>query len=1138
MLYLKSIVIDKFKSFKHAELLFSKGFTCIVGPNGSGKSAIFDALMFGLGDPSLKTLRVDRIEELISWNIKRKPDEPTVAHLKMEFDNDGETVKVVKAIRSDGKTSYRLNDKHITRRETIEFLARAGLHVDETTTIPQNQMAAIGVMNSKQRRELIDTAAGISDFEDKKLEALKELDKVDQKISESNIMLNERKGFLSGLEKEKEAAENWQRMTGRIRSLKYSVLVSKQDELSRLNDSMAKDIAIIDSKEKAAEHKLGEIKSSRDMFAEESKRFSSELNGINSTASEANAKLSSISNELAGLHVEIPGIQKDIEELKGAVSEYGTEVTSLKEKIKSNADAVALLGKKIESSEAKLGKLAVPEEGHDYEGELKALQSQVSEGQNQLIDAQSYLSKLQAELSSMKDKEFETGKQRNDAEAKLAELKKSREERSAELRETKSMLDSIAASVKSLDSRCSELGKKVYEIDGNRILLMEQKAMAKATDSGLVSKISGAFGEKDGFFGKASALCEYDQKDAPAVEAAAGGRFEYFVVRSIAVADKIIQYLKKNGLGRASFIPLEELDYREPQRDGRLVPVIEEVRFEPSFLKVFAYVFGDTYIIQELGDAKKHGIGKHRYVTVSGDLVEKAGIVSGGSAKRSKSLAAVERDMQRAEAERSEVVREREEKEAQLKEALKSKALLDMKANSITFEIGQIEKGIAALSAAIESSASQASAVKEQIARLNKEIEKGDAEKIEVAAIIEEKRKALDLIYGRLSGSAAEKANSKAYKELKEETDRLRHEVEAWKENRASLNTESQMLEKRAAELSEKISKGRKQVDILKVQLEDKELRRDVLLKSKSEAEREIGGKNEAAKKLIEGQNAASERINALSAEIGRLESEISGFGRQIGELRIRKSQAETRLNDILAELAAYSGGTEIVKGKLDEMEREIVILQGKVEGIGNINLKAPEVYEEMKKQMEEAQQKLETLEAEKDAVKRMMEEIDSKKLQIFMDTFNQVNKNFVKLYSYVSADQVSIALEDPSNPLDSGVVIKIGNGKSNIPVKSLSGGQQSILALALMLSIHICKKSSIYLFDEVDAALDAENAKKLSKLIKQISTDAQYIVVSHNNSLIVNADTAIGVTQDETKESKAIGIEIGSLIKNRQVNQ
>ena len=122
--------------------------------------------------------------------------------------------------------------------------------------------------------------------------------------------------------------------------------------------------------------------------------------------------------------------------------------------------------------------------------------------------------------------------------------------------------------------------------------------------------------------------------------------------------------------------------------------------------------------------------------------------------------------------------------------------------------------------------------------------------------------------------------------------------------------------------------------------------------------------------------------------------------------------------------------------------------------------------------------------------------------------------------------------LEDESDPLNSGISIHMNDGKSDIPLRSLSGGQKSMIALMMLFSIHLCKKSSLYLFDEVDAALDSENAKLLSRLIKQMSDTAQFIVISHNNSLIVNADAAIGIAMDEKKESKAIGLEISNMVR------
>ena len=162
-----------------------------------------------------------------------------------------------------------------------------------------------------------------------------------------------------------------------------------------------------------------------------------------------------------------------------------------------------------------------------------------------------------------------------------------------------------------------------------------------------------------------------------------------------------------------------------------------------------------------------------------------------------------------------------------------------------------------------------------------------------------------------------------------------------------------------------------------------------------------------------------------------------------------------------------------------------------------------------------------------------MIDEIDSKKLQTFMDMLNEVNKNFMKLYNYIFPGKASIVLENDKDPLNSGIHIRISEGKTEKQFMSMSGGERAIISLMLLFSIHMGKKSSLYIFDEVDAALDKENAKKLSMLIKEMSKEAQFIVISHNDSLIVNSDTAIGVVKTEG-ESKAYGVDIASMIKNK----
>lgn len=1139
MLYLKSIVLDKFKSFRHAELLFSKGFNCVVGPNGSGKSVIFDALMFGLGEPSLQTLRVDHLDELINRNIKRKKDEPTIAHLKMELEGEGKAVTIVKAIRSDGKTSYKLNDKTMTRKDIIEFLSSEGVRVGDTTTIAQGEINTIATLNNRQRRELIDNAAGIREYDDKKQESLRELDKVDQNISLANATLHEREGYLRDLEKQKEAAESYQKMTSRIKNLRFSALSARQGQLKFANEAYSKELAILDSKNKDLSARLLETKVKRDQLSEDSQKLASELNRITATSGETNSKLNVTNTELARLEVEIPSIQKTMEENNVSIAQSDAEQKASVEKIKLNKASIDELNKKIAVMLKEMEKFNVPDEGVDYEKELSELEQQINDGENKLVDTERYLSKLQADLSLNSDKKLELESALLESEKQMSLTAERKKEREAEASKKKQEIVGMISSIEKLRKEHAKLSRRLFDIDGERMDLAEQRARMQPREGNLAAKISSEFAEKDGFYGKAASLCKYSGENAYAVEAAAGSRLEYFVVDSIAVASRIMDHLKKNGLGRATFIPIAEVNVRSTpkEKDDEITPVIDVVKFDAKFSKVFSYIFNDTYIIPTLNDAKKYGIGKHRYVTLGGELAEQSGIVSGGSSRKGLSLSSIENKIKELEDEKISTKKATDAAEASLNEVEKSKALLEMQVNnmesdlrSISDELSKFVKRQADLSGQIKAKA-------DSEGRIRKEMEAKDKEKLEVITALNLGKQSRASIYDKVSAASKNLAKSGKNKAEKDKFERLRQDVEASRISAAQLATETSMLENTASNLSYSISEKKKQIKELKAQLGEKELRREVLTKSKADIEADMSGKSTSSRKLIEKQNSINAEMNRLSTDIGKLESESASLEKQVNELKLKKIQTETRFNDITAELStsAYqSPDLALIDGKPEEMDSEATILSNKVSEMGAVNLKAPEVYEEMKKQTDEAISRVTTLQSEKDAVLRMMEEIDSKKLQTFMDTLNQVNKNFAKLYNYVFPGKASITLENESDPLNSGIYMKLNDGKSDIPLKSLSGGQKSMIALMLLFSIHLCKKSSMYLFDEVDAALDSENAKTLSKLIKQMSDVAQFIVISHNNSLIVNADTAIGVTMDGTKESKAIGLEIGSMIKGK----
>jgi chromosome segregation protein len=243
-------------------------------------------------------------------------------------------------------------------------------------------------------------------------------------------------------------------------------------------------------------------------------------------------------------------------------------------------------------------------------------------------------------------------------------------------------------------------------------------------------------------------------------------------------------------------------------------------------------------------------------------------------------------------------------------------------------------------------------------------------------------------------------------------------------------------------------------------------------------------------------------------------------------ELENRKSQLQTRLSDIKAELLTYPN-LDIIQG-VDAvgLDKKITVAKIDVERLGNVNLKAPEMYEVRKKDVEEAQKKVETLENEKTSILGMIEEIEAKKLGVFMETLDAVDKNFEQLFGYIFEGSTKLYLSNPKDPFNSGLQIDVHLGNKKHNLDSMSGGQKSLIALILLFAIQMRTPMSFYVFDEIDVALDKENSKKLSKLIKELSQNSQFIVVSHNDSLIAAADTAIGVVHN-SNESQVVGVQL-----------
>ncbi len=1122
MLYLDSLVLHNFKSFRHASIKFKSNFNCIVGPNGSGKSNICDSLLFVLGESSMKRMRVSSMSQLINDRAKPMDEDGTRrAYVKLNF-SGGESLEVARVIKSNNKVGYRLDGKHVTRQEMLDVLRARKSEISEVNTITQGEITTMLSLNPRERRELIEVAAGISEFNEKKTASMKELEKVEARINEARVLLNERQGFLQDLEKEKEDAERYIALANTIKRINYTLLKVREESIAR---ELSAAVASLQGKEKQhadLARRVAEVDLETENRLAKKSELAKKLNERSLEVSAISRQLEEINKALAVSESQRASSSARAEEMKAHLSQLLSGRKRLEEQLAANERALSESRAELSSLEKRLeGKDAAGSAGEfallgRYEGNQRAIDSLLAEQRSQndaLIQH-----RLNAEITEKGIALARAASQQGREHAESAKQALSgKRSRLSELREkaagSRSLLEKALKEIASVRGSTDALYAESVDVR-ERIAQMG----ARTDRSADVLKRS-----LKGFRGRAYELCSYDAKYASAVNAAASGRFGYFIVDSIDVAKEAIAIMKSKGLGRATFIPIREVVAAPTPKERGLVPVLEHVSFEEGLERAFAYIFANTYLVGSIDEAKGNGIGSHRFVTLEGELVEASGVVTGGSAE-GLGIAALNAKLKGIEESRSNLGARMKELSASAESARKAVAVHEAEALNLEIEIKYADADAAKSAEEIRCAASALALHEKELEGLRSSIASLEEKSSDLEARISALKKENERVYA--DANAPGKRDSKVDRREAEAIKSSRARAEELRVGIATVSKESELLGGRLKEMEAESKKGNDELKALISTLSKLDSGMASDKESQSELRQKIEGHDAKSASLYKEVQDADSGIAQLSQEKGRISSELERLNRDSMELESRRSQLQTRIADINAELVAYPGVDMLDEHSTERLDARLAISKSEQEKLGMVNLKATEIYEQKKRDVDESREKLGILENERSSIIAMINEIETKKLDVFVETLNVVNENFKKLYNYVFDNQAYLYLEAPKDPFNSGLLVHLSNKLKAANSDLLSGGEKALLMLMLIFAIHMRSPRSFYIFDEIDTMLDKENSKKLSRLLSELSKKSQMIVVSHNDTLITAADTAIGVVHRDG-ESQVVGLQL-----------
>lgn len=1150
-----------FKSFgKKTEIPFSDGFNCILGPNGSGKSNILDSICFVLGKMGSKSLRAEKTANLI-YNGGKKGSAAKQGTVSIYFSNDekelndeDEVVKITRVIKKSGQSDYLINDEMSTRTNIIEMLSKAKINPDGYNIILQGDINHLIEMSGVERRQIIEEIAGINIYEEKKRKAERELDRVEEKINEADIILTERKSHLEELKEDKDKAQEFKDLDNKLKRNTATLLSIEIKELEEEKEKKQGKKETLVEKIKKKETKNAELRETIASKKNEIKKLSEEVE------ERGEEKQVQVQKKVENLKVKIAENKKDInnytQELENITSRRENlreEVKELESKLNIHKQERDKIQKEIDTKQDEITR--IEEKIAEFKEERNL--DDASQLDKQIDELEKEIDEKQEEVTKLRSKQQEKLREKDKAETrletvdekiqKLLEVEEENKDKLEKLKDYKRDFKRATVSLSKALNKDSDLASQQSNAHSKLLQKKESYSRLKAKSAGIKDRMAGGNAINDvlqsninGVLGVISELGDVKKEHALALEVSAGGRIKSIVTDTDQSAAKCIQLLKSKRSGTASFIPLNKIkarpinpNLRRLNQSGVVGLAIDLVNFDPKFEKAFRYVFGNTLIVKDVKTARKLGVGKYQMVTLEGDKINTSGAMQGGHRRRRRGLGFMEKEVK--------------EKMSSLEAEIQNLETLNEKLKANRHENNEL----------IDTLREQKAELEGEIIKLEKtlrvdsdDLDEDKEKKDELQSTINELEQEVDDVTMKVSQTNRELSELKMKKqELRNKINDMRNpeilaELTSYEQKRSELKDEitELRLEKTKIEQEEKNVFGRdkeKTYEILKNLDSDQEKfndKKEELLEETKELEQDLESKEKDLKEFYDEFKEVFNKRNKLSDEVSSLESKIMENNGDIKNLENKKNALNIDLARIKAELSGrmeeysrYEGVPLFEDKDVKEMKKEVKTFKNMKDDFGNVNMKALEIYDEVQKQYEKLMEKKERLVQEKEDVILMIHEVDTKKQELFKKTFEVVNHNFQEIFQTLNKKgQATLDLENEEQPLEGGMGIKVKiTGNKYLDIRALSGGEKTMTALAFLFAVQEHEPAAFYILDEVDAALDKKNSERLAKLVREYSDRAQYIMISHNDEVINLADKLYGISLTSNGISKVTTLEV-----------
>ena len=1184
---LKKLYIHGFKSFAdRVEMTFEHGVTGVVGPNGCGKSNISDAVRWVLGEQSARQLRGSRMEDVI-FNGTEKRRRMAYCEVTLTFDNEDHSlpsdyteVAVTRRVFRTGESEYLLNGAACRLKDVVDLFRDTGIGRDGYSIVGQGRVGEILSQKSEDRRQVFEEAAGIVKYKARKSEAEKRLDNTEQNLSRIADIISELESRLEPLRLQSEDARKYLAMREEQKGLDLNVFLIRSEryqekiaELRLTAENMRETLAQNEREQQALnerresvqnqlserEEKAAELRESLQALIQEVEAQEGQANVLRERLAASRREQARVEDEKRAAEEGETGMRRRIETLEGEIAREGEGVAAREER-------QAALDRALEEAETAAARL---------ETEAEDAKERVIRFMNDMGDVKSEQARLTA-LGEAIDRQLTSLSAGAEEDSRVAaDLTRAVEDAEGVWDEENDRLKALNEAAREISERTRRAGEEYERLtaESQKLLSIKQELGSRLkllTEmqrdyEGYNLSVKQVLMEAErrggaGVHGVVASILHAPQRLERALDMVLGGTLQNVVVDRDEDAKAMIEYLKRNRYGRATFLPISSIRGRTLDMGERRVLSMpgcvglasEMVTYDPIYRGIVENLLGRTVIAEDLNSGiaiQRAGRYQFRLVTLDGDVMHSGGSMTGGSVQsRMTSLLSREREITESAENMKKLTEKLAQAQNQLRKGEEERAALKKERAQLFDDVHQQEIAVTRAEDHLARAREELNGHTGRAARVNEARAQLAEQKAEILSQLdalgqrrettEDEGEALRKKAQALQTSLSEKraalnAQRQEAGDARVALATAKRGFEALKQDLSRLNAQKGDAARALAEAAESLRALACRLKADEEALTTEEGRLEL-------ARRGLNGAREDFQRADESRLKAQTELKEISESAERLRVATEEFTDRSHRAEMALSRAENDLEQMTARIwedyqLTYEGAEPFRDPdfKLAESEKRLNTLRAAIRAMGPVNVSAMDEYRETSERYRELSAQRDDLERAKNDLMGIISELTGKMETQFRAQFEQLDVYFRQTFTELfGGGRAELRLEDPKDALNTGIeIVAQPPGKKLQMLSLLSGGERALTAIAILFAMLKLKPTPFCILDEIEAALDDANIDNFAEYLQTYSNKTQFVVVTHRKGTMSRCDALYGVAMEEKGVSKLVSVKLADAV-------